>query len=135
MEYEYPVIVPAAPVPPAVPRGAAVLGAGDGLYLVCSDMLAPFGERCALAARDGRAVAAGLLEGVTVVGWFSDGTGEVRLDERRGPGLLGQWIGHRVFRDDLLARGTPSGRRRRAAERGAAGRPGGSRWPGREPWL
>lgn len=131
---DYPVIIPAGPVPPAVPRGAAVLREDPGRYLVCADMLEPFGERCALALRDGRAVPAEALPDAVTVGWFSTDTGEVRLDEPRGPRILGEWIGHQVYRDDLRAHGRPSVRGRHAQGRGE-GRPGGVRGPGPGLWF
>lgn len=115
------IVVPSDPGSPSwLPRGAAILAEARGQYLVYAGPGA-FGERCAQALhRRGRVCAAGALPPVTAVGWFDDFEGEVRLI-RGKIGMLEQWVGHQVHRNDLQARDNRADRRaeaRRLALRG-----------------
>lgn len=93
-----------------IPKGAAVVRAGQGAFLMYSDPLVPFGERCAQAVRRGRPVQ---VAGAAEIGWFDEFEGEVRLN-RRGAALLAPWIGHPPYRNDLTARDNRTDRRNRA---------------------
>jgi hypothetical protein len=111
------VVVPAAGPCEGIPKGAAVVAGGRGRFLVSADLEVAFGERCARALGNGRLVA---VAGVIEVGWFDDREGEVRLDPRRA-GTLDQWLGHRVYLNDLEALDSRRDRRcqaRRLAMRG-----------------
>ena len=103
------IVVPATP-DGDVPAGAAVIQHAPGLFLVCSASAAAFGERCAQALHHGNRVR---LTQVTEIGWFDDFDGQVRLN-RQGAGLLGQWLGHPVYLNDLAARDNRAERRQRA---------------------
>jgi len=94
-----------------IPKAAAVIAGGRGRFLVSADLGVTFGERCARALGNGRLVA--VAAEVTEVGWFDDHEGEVRLDPRRA-GILDQWLGHRVYRNDLGALDNRQGRRQQA---------------------
>lgn len=109
----YTIFVPEEPLLPQVPRGAAVLGAARGRYLVCSSTGVPFGERCAQALQAGRVLSASSLPGAQRAGTFDETEGEIWF--RRGEvAILQRWLGHRLCRDDLLARDNRQDRRAEA---------------------
>jgi hypothetical protein len=105
----YRVLVPTAATP-TIPEGAALLqiGAGRALAYRSQDS---FGECCAQAVRRGHPVP--IPEGCVIVGYFDEVEGEINL-EPRNASVLERWLGHRVYRNHLLARDNRSERRGQA---------------------
>ena len=115
------VVVPADPAGAGhLPRGAALLMVGVGGARCYHHPRDSFAERCAKAAA-GHCRMVDVSFDTVEVGMFDARAGEVRLG-RAGAGPLEAWLGQRVYRNDLEARGTLAGRRSQARRLALQGR-------------
>jgi hypothetical protein len=104
-------LIPADGLPrDGVPRGSALVRAGRQMR-----MTAPngdtFAELVAQACRSGRPVTERF--DVVSVGWFDDSEGELRLSNA-GYRQLSGWVGHSLYRNDLVTRDNRADRRAQA---------------------
>jgi hypothetical protein len=109
----YDIILPTNGPTQEIPKGSILIACGRSRALLWrfDPRAGNFTDNCSQATGRGREITLDFEH--TTVGYYDDVNGEIRLSPR-GHALLGEWLGRRLYLDDLQSRDGLLARRREA---------------------